>query len=167
MDGYTDIGFRVMGSERRKKTRVSQDRTAGKKKKKKRMEDDGYETTMRNYAIDPVKESHEQAYYENRCSINRLESGTVSPGPARFPLSWKLDWWGPIWKRKGRPLLSRILVSRGIWTAAAACGNSGRPRWKSQRGATRVWNETSRGKCPRFSFYGSILEWNFRTSRKF
>lgn len=35
MDGYTDIGFRVMGSERRKKTRVSQDRTAGKKKKEK------------------------------------------------------------------------------------------------------------------------------------
>lgn len=102
MDGYTDIGFRVMGSERRKKTRVSQDRTTTgkKKKKKKRMEDDGCETTMRNYAIDPVKESHEQAYYENRCSINRLESGTVSPGPARFPLSWKLGGGGRFEKGK-------------------------------------------------------------------
>lgn len=64
------------------------------------MEDDGCETTMRNYAIDPVKESHEQAYYENRCSINRLESGTVSPGPARFPLSWKLGGGGRFEKGK-------------------------------------------------------------------
>ena len=74
-----------MGSERVKKTRVSQDRTIRRVERKKKKEKEktnggrrGCETTMRNYAIDPVKESHESgSYYEDRCSINRLESGTA------------------------------------------------------------------------------------------
>ena len=144
-----------MGSERGKKTRVSQDRTIRRvereKKKKKEKTNGGRrgcETTMRNYAIDPVKESHESgSYYEDRCSINRLESGTAQD--FHFRGSSVVGGW-PIWKRKGRPLVSRMLVSRGIWTAAAACGNSGRPRWKSQGGAS----PSGCGKtCGPLSFY--------------
>lgn len=149
MDGYTDIGFRVMGSERRKKTRVSQDRTTtGKKKEKKEKKTNG----GRRLRNDNAKLRDRSGKGEPRAGLLReslldksVRKWNGEPRPGKISTFVEARWWGPIWKRKGRPLLSRMLVSRGIWTAAAACGNSGRPRWKSQRGA--------RGKCP-LSFYG-------------
>lgn len=143
-----------MGSERRKKTRVSQDRTAREREREReRMEDDGCETTMRNYAIDPVKESHGAGLLRESLLDKSVRKWNGEPRSGKISTFVEARRWGPIWKRKGRPLVSRILVSRGIWTDAAACGNSGRPRWESQGGVRLVENA-------HFPFTNQSIEWN-------